>query len=390
MINKFKKLFLSFIIVSITIFIVPITFKAFNTYASVQAASIKISTKSKTLYVGYGCKLNITGTSRKVTWSSSNPKIASVSKTGYVTAKNKGTTTITAKVNGKKYKCKITVNKSAYVDPGATRSMKFIGTTKKVTYTSSNRKIASIDKNGKVTAKKSGTVTITAKVNGKKYKCTLKVNTVRWSKDSKGNKYYYRNDKKVTGWTYIGKYKYYFEPKTGKLVQNVSKQLKGKQSYYIHVNRKQCKVTIFAKDGDKGYTIPVMAMTCSVGKTSTKTPTGTYNTKLKARWKLLMGPSYGQYCTKVVGGIYIHSVAGYNKTSYNLSAYDYNKLGSPASHGCIRLCVRDAKWIYDKCKIGTKVTINDKSDGCKFDKPTLPKIKSNQHYDPTDPNIKKK
>lgn len=102
-----------------------------------------------------------------------------------------------------------------------------------------------------------------------------------------------------------------------------------------------------------------------------------------------MGPSYGQYATKIVGGIYFHSVAGYNKTSYNIYASDYNKLGKPASHGCIRLCVRDAKWIYDNCKIGTTVTIDDKSDGCKFAKPTLKKIKSYQHYDPTDPNIKK-
>lgn len=146
MISKSKKLLLSFLIVSIAIFIVPITFKTFNSYASVQAASIKISTKSKTLYIGYGCKLNITGTSRKVTWSSTNPQIASVSQSGYVTAKSKGTTTIIAKVKGKTYKCNITVNKAASMDIYSTRSMKFIGTTKKVTYTSSDTKIAPIDK----------------------------------------------------------------------------------------------------------------------------------------------------------------------------------------------------------------------------------------------------
>jgi len=194
----------------------------------------------------------------------------------------------------------------------------------------------------------------------------------------------------LKGWNYVGKYKYYFNKSTGILSQNVSKKLKGKQTYFIHVNRKNCKITIFAKDGNKGYTIPVMAMTCSVGTSKTPTPKGTYNTVEKFRWQILMGPSYGQYCTRVVRGIYIHSVAGYNKTSYNLSAYDYNKLGQPASHGCIRLCVRDAKWIYDNCKVGTTVTIDDKSDGCKFDKPKTIKIKSYQHYDPTDPNVKKK
>lgn len=358
---------------------------------SVQAASkVKINTASKTLYVGYGCKLKITGTTKKVKWSSSNSNVAKITQAGNVTAKNAGTTTITAKVAGKKYTCKITVKQTAYVDIYNTRSMKIMGVSKKVKYTSSNSKIASIDKNGKVTGKKPGYVTITAKLNDRTYSCRLRVYANGWIKDQNGKIYYFKNEKKVEGWQYIGGYKYYFYRNCGILDQNVADRLKGKQEYYIHVNRKQCKVTIFAKDGDKGYTIPVMAMTCSVGTSKNKTPTGTYNTMSRARWAELMGPSYGQYCTRIVGSILFHSVAGYNKTSYNLSYKDYNKLGQPASHGCVRLCVRDAKWIYDNCKIGTTVKIDDKSDGCLFDKPKTIKIKSSQHYDPTDPNIRKK
>ena len=358
---------------------------------SVQAASkVKISTSSKTLYVGYGCKLRIIGTTKKVNWSSSNSNVAKITQAGNVTAKNAGTTTITAKVAGKKYTCKITVKQTAYVDIYNSRSMKIMGVSKKVKYTSSNSKIASIDKNGKVTGKKPGYVTITAKLNDRTYSCRLRVYANGWIKDQNGKIYYFKNEKKVEGWQYIGGYKYYFYRNCGILDQNVADRLKGKQEYYIHVNRKQCKVTIFAKDGDKGYTIPVMAMTCSVGTSKNKTPTGTYNTMSRARWAELMGPSYGQYCTRIVGSILFHSVAGYNKTSYNLSYKDYNKLGQPASHGCVRLCVRDAKWIYDNCKIGTTVKIDDKSDGCKFDKPKLKKIKYYQHYDPTDPNVRKK
>ena len=45
----------------------------------------------------------------KATWKSSNPKVASVTSKGKVTAKKKGTATISAKVNGKTYKCKVTV-----------------------------------------------------------------------------------------------------------------------------------------------------------------------------------------------------------------------------------------------------------------------------------------
>ena len=121
---------------------------------SVQAASkVKISTSSKTLYVGYGCKLRIIGTTKKVNWSSSNSNVAKITQAGNVTAKNAGTTTITAKVAGKKYTCKITVKQTAYVDIYNSRSMKIMGVSKKVKYASSNSKIASIDKNGKVTGK---------------------------------------------------------------------------------------------------------------------------------------------------------------------------------------------------------------------------------------------
>lgn len=100
-----------------------------------------------------------------------------------------------------------------------------------------------------------------------------------------------------------------------------------------------------------------------------------------------MGPSYGQYCTRIVGGVLFHSVAGYNMTSYNLKASDYNKLGSPASHGCVRLCVRDAKWIYDNCSSGTMVTIYDSSDPGPLGKPATIKIPASQNWDPTDPNL---
>ena len=58
-----------------------------------------------------------------------------------------------------------------------------------------------------------------------------------------------------------------------------------------------------------------------------------------------MGPSWGQYGTHVdgagQGGIFVHSVACGQANSYNLPAVEYNKLGSPASHGCIRTCVRN-------------------------------------------------
>lgn len=52
-------------------------------------------------------KLNVP--SKKATWKSSNKKVATVSKSGKITAKKKGTTTITAKYNGYTVKCKVKV-----------------------------------------------------------------------------------------------------------------------------------------------------------------------------------------------------------------------------------------------------------------------------------------
>lgn len=207
----------------------------------------------------------------------------------------------------------------------------------------------------------------------------------RWQKLS--GKWYHFDTSGVmaTGWKYLDGYKYYFNS-DGALVQDLDSVIGIQPSYEITVNRAKCQVTVYAKDGGNGYIIPVKTFACSVGLPETPTPTGTFYTPIKYRWHTLMGPSYGQYCTRVVGGVLFHSVAGSNMSSYNLSAAEYNKLGQPASHGCIRLTVRDAKWIYDNCKLGTKVTISDTA-ATPFDKPSTPKIPASQNWDPTDPNL---
>ena len=76
------------------------------------AANIKINTINKTLNVGKKYTLKISGTKKKIKWSSSNTKIATVSSKGKVTAKKKGKCTITAKIGKKKYKCIITVKQT--------------------------------------------------------------------------------------------------------------------------------------------------------------------------------------------------------------------------------------------------------------------------------------
>lgn len=73
----------------------------------------------------------------------------------------------------------------------------------------------------------------------------------------------------------------------------------------------------------------------------------------------LWDESWGQYASHVTGGIYIHSVASGLMNANNLPADEYMKLGSPASHGCIRCCVADAKWVYENCN-GAQIRITNK------------------------------
>jgi hypothetical protein len=153
--------------------------------------------------------------------------------------------------------------------------------------------------------------------------------------------------------------------------------------YYIKVNKQQNCITVYEKDKNGKYTVPVKAMTCSTGWA---TPLGTYNTMERYRWKLLMGDVWGQYSTRIVKGILFHSVWYYKMDPSTLSATQYNKLGTTASHGCIRITVEDAKWLYDNCPVGTTVEIyNDKNPG-PLGKPETIKLKAGTGWDPTDPN----
>lgn len=156
--------------------------------------------------------------------------------------------------------------------------------------------------------------------------------------------------------------------------------------YLIKVNKRMNTVTIYAKDSKGKYTKPVKAMVCSTGSA---TPIGTFKTPAKYRWATLMGPSYGQYSTRIYKGFLFHSVWYYRNGDKSSQSYaQYNKLGTTASHGCVRLTVADAKWIYDKCPLGTTVTIYNSSNPGPLGKPKAYKVPTNQKmgWDPTDPD----
>lgn len=78
-----------------------------------------ISDKKLVLVKGEDYQLKVTGTKRKVSWSSSKSSVASVSVKGKVKAKNKGEAVITAKVGSKKYNCKVTVKQATEIKTGS-------------------------------------------------------------------------------------------------------------------------------------------------------------------------------------------------------------------------------------------------------------------------------
>lgn len=152
----------------------------FSTAYSVSAASI--SKEEATLCAGQTVQLKINGINEKVNWFSSNKSVATVTQNGKVSAKKKGTTTVTARIEKKKYTCKITVETpklsktSITVKTGKTFQLKMQNTKQKYKWSSKSKIIATVTSSGKVTGKKAGTTYIYAKsASGKIFKCTVTV-----------------------------------------------------------------------------------------------------------------------------------------------------------------------------------------------------------------------
>lgn len=203
-----------------------------------------------------------------------------------------------------------------------------------------------------------------------------------------GNQYYFNpnnGNEKQTGWGYVDGYKYYFGD-NGVLRTDLRNVLGQQSSYFIKIIRDKNVVQVYAKDGSNGYIIPVVNFVCSTG--GGNTPLGTFRTQNQYRWHELMGPCWGQWCTRIVNGVLFHSVF-YSESgnASTLSVSAYNKLGVTASHGCIRLTAGDAKWIYDNCSLGTTVQIVENGDIGRYGKPSAYKLSSSHTWDPTDPNM---
>jgi len=156
--------------------------------------------------------------------------------------------------------------------------------------------------------------------------------------------------------------------------------------YYIVVFTGSQSVVVYGKDENGYYNVETKCFTCSSGASDTPTRTGLYSIIRSYRWRALMGGVYGQYCSGFSSSYLFHSVLYDVKDESTLYENSYRNLGTAASHGCIRLCVRDAKWIYDNCPHGTQVRVVNASGP---EGGELPELKSGSRYrgwDPTDPH----
>lgn len=116
----------------------------------------------------------------------------------------------------------------------------------------------------------------------------------------------------------------------------------------------QC-VYAYSRDKSGDYAILERVMICTTGGNGNWTPEGVYmmgkNRYRFGEFKKLGG--FAQYWSQMEGSFYFHSILYNARSADTLVKSSYNNLGTPCSHGCIRLLVPDAQWIYENCAPGT-------------------------------------
>lgn len=179
----------------INILIICIFVNITSAYAEINGITLKKS--ESILGVGYteNLKYDIPSglNSSNIIWRSSNQKVATVNSNGKVTGIATGTTIITASLNGYTSTCTIVVSSNYIPVNGISLNKSNLNLTinssekltsnvspsnasnKDVTWRSSNNSVATVDSNGKITAKKIGTTIITVSSSGYTSTCTVNV-----------------------------------------------------------------------------------------------------------------------------------------------------------------------------------------------------------------------
>lgn len=131
--------------------------------------------------------------------------------------------------------------------------------------------------------------------------------------------------------------------------------------FAITVDVRNQIVHVYGRDENGEYTVVVRQMICSTGKVGTPSPVGDWVLNgRKAKWCVFpKWGDYARYWTRINSSVAFHSPIYRSVSNTDMKVSSYNKLGQRASHGCVRLTVADAKWIYDNVPAGVVVTIRE-------------------------------
>ncbi|MBR4776714.1 MAG: Ig-like domain-containing protein [Lachnospiraceae bacterium] len=313
----------------------------------------------KTIYAGKSFQLVLNNAPTKIKWwASADESIATVSKKGVVKGVSAGKVKIKAKCNDVKYTCVVTV-KDPYVSVpknylmiGDTMTAILKGAKIKGYYSSAPNYISVDEKTGVITALKKGTATITAKAkDGRLFKVTV----TSYENISVIENPTFDDLAPTTHMT--------FEELVGDTGERgYPEAMPVPDTYKIIVDLYWKVVMVYARDENGEYTKPVRYMLCSPGASKSPTRTGTFEMKgTRVRFARFKGLTVSaQYWSLIVSATYFHSIL-YNSNNAKDYTSSYNNLGSAVSHGCIRLTVPDARWIYYNAAPGTVVTIRSGS-----------------------------
>lgn len=165
------------------------------------------------------------------------------------------------------------------------------------------------------------------------------------------------------GWVYVNGLRRY-QNRDGSLRNDVS-DIFNPSSKYVTVDRIKGITTIYGYNSDSGnYDTPLKSMWCSVGKPISLTATGNYKIGWQLRVKEMNASDgsyrcWAPYVSQIYGLVYFHGVASNTPDLRQVSSVAFKNLGTPQSHGCVRLAACDAKWIYYNMGRGTSVKIGD-------------------------------
>jgi len=128
-----------------------------------------------------------------------------------------------------------------------------------------------------------------------------------------------------------------------------SRNFSSSTTYFIWIDLFGQKVNIF-KGSNKKWKL-VKSMACSTGKASTPTVKGNFTVGSKGSYFISSGGARCKYYTQISGNYLFHSVLYDRKGNYIID----NTLGVPVSHGCVRLALSNAKFIYDNISTRTLI-----------------------------------